>query len=140
MEAEENKILKANDAFYEAFENLDLKKMEAVWLHEGYVQCIHPGWGLIRGWGAVMSSWKRIFENTQEIHFMLTEVKTEIQDKLAWVTLCENITSQVGEEVVSGIVIATNLFEKRGEEWLLILHHGSTVSQPSVQPNPSTFH
>jgi hypothetical protein len=87
-----------------------------------------------------MASWKRIFENTPQIHFRLTEVQVEVQDSLAWVTLYENITSRFGEEIAGGIVLATNIFEKRLGDWFMILHHGSTVANRTPQSEPTTFH
>lgn len=133
-------VSKANEAFYNAFESLDIKEMEKVWAHESYIQCVHPGWGLLRGWEHVLGSWRRIFENTEEIRFMLTEVRIEIQGSLALVTLYENITSRVGENVATGVVLVTNIFEKRPDGWFLIHHHGSNVANPPGYLNPSTFH
>ena len=140
MGVEEDQVRKANADFYKAFETLNMKEMESVWLSEGHIQCIHPGWGVLRGWEPVMASWRRIFENTKEIHFMLTEVQIKVHDSLGWVTLCENITSRVGEEVVTGIVLTTNIFEKRNGSWFIIHHHGSPVGQSPAQSNPTTFH
>lgn len=140
LSPEQHEVSKANEAFYNAFESLDFKEMEKIWARVSYIQCIHPGWGLLRGWEHVMGSWRRIFENTQEIHFMLTEAQVEIQNSLAWVTLYENITSRFGEEVATGVVLATNIFEKHADGWLMIHHHGSTVVHPPGHLNPSTFH
>ena len=137
---EQEEVSKANKAFYNAFESLNIKEMEKVWACESTIQCIHPGWGVLRGWGPVMESWRRIFENTQEMRFVLADVQIEIRDSLAWVNLYENITSRIGDEVVTGVVNATNIYEKRPEGWLIIHHHGSTVIQPTNEPNPSTFH
>ena len=132
-------VYKANEDFYNAFESLDAQKMEKMWLKENYVQCFHPGWGLLRGWEAVMASWRRIFENTEEMHFILTEVQVEVRGSLAWVTLYENLTSREGNELSTGSVLATNIFERRDAEWFMIHHHGSTVTQRG-QLSPSTFH
>ena len=140
MIKEKKEVYKANEAFYSAFESLDIKQMEKIWARASYIQCIHPGWGVLRGRENVVASWRRIFENTQEMLFMLTEVRIEIQDSLAWVTLCENITTRAGEEVVAGVVLATNIFEKHNAQWLIIHHHGSSVAQPPSQLNPTTFH
>lgn len=137
---EQQEVAKANEALYSAFESLDVKEMEKIWAHENYVQCIHPGWGLLRGWELVIGSWRRIFDNTEEIRFMLTEVQIKIKDSIAWVTLYENITSRVGEEVATGVVLTTNIFEKRPDGWFLIHHHGSNVANPPGHLNPSTFH
>jgi ketosteroid isomerase-like protein len=140
MANERDDVYRANEAFYSAFESLDLKEMETVWVHENYIQCFHPGWGLLRGWGPVMASWRRIFENTEEIRFILTDVRIEVRGSLAWVTLCENITSRIGEEVTTGVVLTTNIYEKRPEGWFIIHHHGSTVAQPPAQSSSTTFH
>jgi ketosteroid isomerase-like protein len=140
MTREKKEVYKANEAFYHAFESLDIKQMEKIWAREGYIQCVHPGWGVLRGQENVMASWRKIFENTEEMLFMLTEVRIEIKDSLAWVTLYENITTQAGEEVVTGAVLTTNIFEKHNGQWLIIHHHGSSVAQPPSQVNPSTFH
>lgn len=140
MVTEENQVAKANEAFYRAFESLDLREMEKVWAKESHIQCIHPGWGVLRGWEAVMASWQRIFRNTREIHFVLTDARVQVWNSLAWVTVYENITSRVGEEVASAIVLATNIYEKRPEGWLMIHHHGSTVAQMPAFSDPGTVH
>ena len=61
MNEEERQVAKANESFYRAFESLDIKKMEQVWAKAVHVECGHPGWRVLRGWDAVMESWKRIF-------------------------------------------------------------------------------
>ncbi len=137
---QQNEVYQANEAFYHAFETLDMKEMERMWVKGGYIQCIHPGWGLLKGWDSVMASWRRIFENTQEIRFLLGEVQIKIHDSISWVTLYENITSRFNDELISGTVFTTNILEKRPEGWLMVHHHGSNIAQPPVQSNPTTFH
>lgn len=137
---EQQDVTNANEAFYSAFESLDIKAMEKVWSHESYIQCIHPGWGILKGWDHVNGSWRRIFENTEEIHFMLSDVQVEIHGSLAWVTLYENITSRTAGEIATGVVLTTNIFEKCADRWFIIHHHGSTVANPPEYLNPSTFH
>ena len=63
-EAEEEKVLAANLAFYEAMRSLDIARMEAVWLQEDWVRCLHPGWELLLGWEEVQRSWAAIFRST----------------------------------------------------------------------------
>jgi ketosteroid isomerase-like protein len=133
-------VYKANQDFYSAFESLDIAKMEKVWLKENYIQCFHPGWEILRGWDAVMESWRRIFENTEEMRFTLTEVQVEIRDSLAWVTLYENLRSRSEKETGTGLVLATNIFERRPEGWFMIHHHGSIVMHLPGQLSPTTFH
>ena len=133
-------VLEVNSLFYKAFESLDIKQMETLWLAEDYVQCFHPGWGLLRGWNPVMTSWRRIFENTEQMQFVLTEVHVEVRGTVAVVTLYENLTTRVGPQAMSGVVLATNVFERRSERWFIIHHHGSTVMNPPEPPDTPTVH
>jgi ketosteroid isomerase-like protein len=140
MQTEKQEIARANESFYRAFESLDIKAMENVWARDCEIQCGHPGWRILRGWEPVMESWRRIFENTPTIHFMLTDVSVELRGSVAWVTLYENLTSSLEGQNVSVTVLATNIFTKGSEGWRMILHHGSSVAQEAPHGNPSTVH
>ena len=120
-------VEEANAAFYRAFEALDLDEMDAVWAHGEHVRCVHPGWPLLCGWDAVRESWRRIFENTQEMRFTLSDVTVHAGDDLAWVTCTENILSELGERVSVTAILATNLFERAPTGWRLVHHHASHV-------------
>ena len=123
-------VLEANTAFYQAFESLDRKRMEEVWLSAPYIKCVHPGWGLLVGWGPVMESWERIFAGTFETRFTLTNVRAEVCGDLAWVVLTENLASRHRDGKIEARVEATNLFERRGGRWFLVHHHGSPIYGP----------
>jgi ketosteroid isomerase-like protein len=112
-------VRRANLAFYRAFERLEAEKMREIWLHSARVQCTHPGWRRLVGYAAVMDSWERIFENTFEMSFDLTNVEISVAGALAWVE-------------------ATNLFERHGGEWRMVHHHGSPVvlGPGSEEPSP----
>ncbi|HSD09852.1 MAG TPA: nuclear transport factor 2 family protein [Candidatus Binatia bacterium] len=129
---------RANLAFYRAFESLDVKKMQDVWLQSARVQCTHPGWRRLVGYAAVMDSWERIFESTFEMSLDLTGVEISVVGNLAWVVCTENITSRTYDGVSRAQVEATNLFERHGGEWRMVHHHGSpVVSAPgSEEPSP----
>jgi ketosteroid isomerase-like protein len=140
MSEEEKRVIAANESFYRAFESLDIKEMEKIWLREPYIQCVHPGWSMLRGWEPVMESWRRIFENTSDIRFLLSDVAVRVQGAIAVVTLYENISSAADPRGVSTVVATTNLFEKRAEQWRMIHHHGSPVAAPPPRTTPSTVH
>jgi ketosteroid isomerase-like protein len=60
--------------------------------------------------------------------FELTEVMVQVAGDMAWVICVENIASQQSaDEPQQARVLATNLFERIGDEWLMIHHHGSAV-------------
>jgi ketosteroid isomerase-like protein len=140
MSAEKESVLQANEGFYRAFESLQTGQMEQVWARDDSIQCGHPGWQILRGWQAVMESWRRIFENTPAIRFMLTDVSVEVRGTIAWVTLYENLTGSVEGQPVSARILTTNIFEKRSEAWLLIHHHGCPVAQQMPEANAGTVH
>ena len=120
-------VTRANEAFYEAFESLDIRRMEKVWSQQEYVTCIHPGWTARIGWPGVRDSWVLIFNNTFSMRFILTELQVQVAGDIGWVICTENITSRQGETVQESRVLATNLFERTGESWMMIHHHGSPV-------------
>ena len=120
-------VTKANQRFYEAFESLDIVKMDEVWTHQEYVTCIHPGWAIRSGWPAVRDSWVLIFNNTFSMKFELTDVMVQVAGDMAWVICVEHLTTQQSDEPQQAKVLATNLFELIGDEWLMIHHHGSPV-------------
>lgn len=106
-------VEEANRRFYRAFETLDIAEMDQVWAHGEHVRCVHPGWPLLGGWEAVRESWKRIFTNTAEMRFTLSDVSVAVSGDLAWVTCTENILAEVAERVSVTAILATNLFERR---------------------------
>ena len=132
--APEDPVIDVNRRFYEAFESLDIKHMEGIWLREDYIKCVHPGWALLSGWDAVMESWRRIFENTEQMRFTLTDVQARVQGDLAWVTLYENLASRLQGQTSAAVVLATNIYEQRPDGWFMIHHHGSPVMM--AEPDP----
>ena len=127
-----DKVEEANARFYRAFETLAIAEMDLVWVHGEHVTCVHPGWPLLAGWEAVRSSWETIFTNTEEMSFTLSDVRVVRAGDVAWVTCTENILSEVRGRVSVTSVLATNLFERTGDDWLLVHHHGSHVLGPAA--------
>ena len=129
-------VLAANRAFYDAFESLDAEKMETVWLRDPRIICIHPGWRKLSGWGPIMSSWERIFDNTFEMKFDLGEMEVMISGDLALVVVEEGLTQRNYDGTQKSQVLATNVFERVGQGWFLVMHHGSPVISPVDEEPP----
>jgi hypothetical protein len=112
--------------------------MERLWKHVDNDVCIHPGWDLFIGWMAIRESWITIFHDTQMIRFMITNTKVRVFDGDIAVVVClENIETSVNRQIVKIGVVATNIFEYDKNQWLLIHHHGSSVSNyipPNISP------
>jgi ketosteroid isomerase-like protein len=120
-------VEEANARFYRAFEALDLAEMDRVWAHDEHVRCVHPGWALLEGWEAVRQSWEAIFKGSGEMRFSLGDVQARVIGDAGWVTCAENILSQVRGNIAVTALVATNLFERQGGEWRMVLHHASHV-------------
>ncbi len=126
---EEEAVRLANQAFYRAFESLELSRMDEVWAHDSLVTCVHPGWPLAEGWPAVRQSWDTIFRNTPEIRFEVSEERIDVRGDLAWVVCVERVSS--GDD--RGAVQATNVLRRASGRWLLVHHHGSAYVAPRVE-------
>ena len=126
-------VEEANARFYRALESLDIFQMEQVWSHGDHVRCVHPGWCLLSGWDAVRQSWEAIFRDSSEMRFSISDVDVHVEGDLAWVTCGENILSQARGQIGVTSLLATNMFERRGGDWLMIHHHASHT-MPAASP------
>lgn len=128
--SDREKILEANRDFYRAFESLDIEEMEKVWLSDPRIVCIHPGWHKLSGWGPIMASWERIFENVFEMKFELGPPDVFTDGGIAVVVVEETLTQHAYDGKIQTTVLATNVFERVGGKWLMVSHHGSPVLTP----------
>jgi hypothetical protein len=124
-------VLAANRRYYEAFEARDLDAMSDLWERSDRALCTHPGWATLEGWGAVAASFFALFQNGQQIQFVLTRERVTVAGGTAWVSLDENLLGDQG-----GVTVATiNIFVAAAESgvWRMICHHGSVVQVSSHQ-------
>jgi hypothetical protein len=98
--------------------------MSDLWEHSDRVACVHPGWNRLTGWGAVSASWFALFQNGQDLQFILTSERVDLEGDLAWVSCDENLLT---DQQVAGTVAALNLFVRDGGSWRLLVHHGASV-------------
>ncbi len=133
LENEELEVLTANQAFYLALESLDLEQMVAVWWHEDWVKCLHPGWDLISGWEKVMESWVSIFRSTAQLRVVVIRPLVHVMGDTAWVSCIENVTSTHEGGFETALIEATNIFVRRGSQWRLVHHH--TTPLPGRVPS-----
>ena len=110
-------VNKVNTEFYHAFESLSIEMMDKLWKHD-----------------------ENVVNNTQRMRFIITNTKVRIFDniKIAVVVCLENIETSANGQVIKIGVIATNIFERNElSQWLLIHHHGSSVTN-YIPPNISS--
>ncbi|HVM52555.1 MAG TPA: nuclear transport factor 2 family protein [Acidimicrobiales bacterium] len=118
-------VLAANRTFYGAFEARDMDAMSDLWEHSDRAACVHPGWGSLAGWGAISASWFALFQNGENLQFIITNERVAVEGDVAWVSCDENILA----DEVGGTVAAMNVFVRHPDRWRLVVHHGSSVAE-----------
>jgi ketosteroid isomerase-like protein len=133
-------ITEANEEFYAAAEAGDLDRLGAIWLSgpfEASVQCVHPGWAPVFGREDVLRSWAVVCANTPFLQFFLTDVRIDVVDRIAVVSLTENIITDMSagssEEdpgfIAGGRATTINIFRRTDDGWQLWMHHASAVME-----------
>ncbi len=116
-------IISANEAFYDAFRQDDVAAMDALWSQRAPVACVHPGWPALIGRDQVMASWRAIIANGAPA----------IRCGAARVLMLGDVAQVICEERVGGgLVVATNVFVREGNRWLMVHHHASQVVSPAA--------
>lgn len=109
--------------FYEAFRHCDERVMAALWA-EKQVICVHPGSAPITSYVAICRSWRHIFANTKHANIRYQIAKKTVSGAVAVHVVIEEILH--GNEVIAEVV-ATNVYEKFAEGWLMTEHHASLL-------------
>ncbi len=120
-------VLAANQAFYSAFTDRDLKKMTSLWWQGSTSLCIHPGSQPILGWEEVKNSWDAIFRNTDSLEIDIEIVRVEVDRALAYVVAREVVLQKNRGRSMKAQSIATNIFQKMAQKWYMVSHHGSPI-------------
>ncbi|MGH9572341.1 MAG: nuclear transport factor 2 family protein [Candidatus Acidiferrales bacterium] len=125
----EDAIRRANQEFYAAFESLDLARMEAVWAHDDFVECVQPGWDLLLGWDEVRERWARVFANTSRVRVALSTVRVRVEGTVGWAACTVRLTTAFADGFDEAVVQATNIFVLREGKWFLVVHHASVLPE-----------
>ena len=137
-------VAAANEAFYRAFERLDVEAMDACWAKGVPVSCVHPGWDALVGREAVMTSWRDIFDATEQMTFRIESPRVLMLGDTAWVLCRETLVSVVRGQSVRASLIATNAFIKHDGVWRIVHHHASPLveerAERADETGPRTLH
>lgn len=122
---DDDAVLAANQAFYDAFEERSVGAMDAVWEHGDDVICVHPGWRALVGWADVRRSWINLLANEEHLQFILTEAEVLRRGEMALVRGYENILFRGTPQ---GSVAVLNVFARQPDgRWLMVAHHAAPV-------------
>lgn len=114
LNADEERILFANDAFYAAFASGDVDAMDEVWAWEVPVVCIHPGATPIHDRAEIMRSWDHILSDPGVSDMKMHSPRVIAYDEFAFVTCYETLGG--------GALIALNGFILENGTWRMISH------------------
>lgn len=127
MTRNEEEVLKVNQMFYDALAARDLEFMSKVWVSDERARCTHPGWTALEGWEAIRQSWENVFDPLDKAETKLSNVTIQIKGKVAWVTCIQQLTYISRMPVGMNLSVSTNIFEKKDDRWLMVVHHASPL-------------
>lgn len=120
-------VLSTNQAFYDAFEKMDVDAMGLIWSKGSNVSCIHPGRNALQGWDPIRFSWDQIFRNTNHLEVTVDIISTNVKGDLAYIMMVENLVQVVPERRMEVQGMVTNVFEYENGNWYLIHRHTSPL-------------
>jgi ketosteroid isomerase-like protein len=131
QQSDTDKVKAALDAFHAALSSLDIGKMDVVWAHDADAMLINPRDKSISvGWDAIKKNWEATFSFWSELKVTRTDGPIHVSGNVAWAT---GIADSVGKSKAGAAVTAptfeSDVFEKRGDRWLLVSHTALRVPQ-----------
>ena len=123
-----NSLLFANETFYRAFAERDAALMNAVWAEREPVTCLHPGWPPVEGRDNVMQSWHAILTGPASPDIECLHARAGIHNDTGIVICYERI----GQD----FLIATNIFIRSGDGWLMVHHQSGAAPEPAEGTAP----
>ncbi len=123
----------AEDAFYAAFERIDIEAMQAVWSPGESVECVHPMGERLHGRSAVLDSWRRMFEHSPPLRIALSHRSRIADERVAVHIVFENIDVP-GRATPPSQMIATNVYRLEADGWRMVLHHASPAPRHAEAP------
>ena len=120
-------VLAAHDAFYKALGDADIELMTQVWSPTEEAVCIHPLWPPLIGQPTIVASWADMFNSDSTM-----TVNTQILNQRHLPDSCIQLVSETlgaPGRPTSPPVLATNIYERAGDGWLMVLHHASPTAE-----------
>ncbi len=132
MNDDNDEILAANRAYYDAFCSRGNEAMASIWAAED-VTCVHPGWPPLIGRRAVLASYADIFSNPlQEPVRHRDEIVVANGDHARVICV---------ESVGGASLVATNWFKRIEGRWSLVHHQASPLATTTPEsPSRKTMH
>jgi uncharacterized cupredoxin-like copper-binding protein/ketosteroid isomerase-like protein len=129
----------ANEALQKAFIDRDIWAMGQLWEKADFVSSIFPaGAKASFGWDNVRRSWQQTFDHNRDIKIKslagLILPQGEEENDIALIldsNQFESFQTQTGQPVMMPNILATKIFQRRSDKWLLVHSH---AHQPGLKP------
>lgn len=122
----------AEEAFYEAFNQRNIKNMMGIWEQDDQVVCIHPMIDRVTGYDNVMEIWQDIFSAAPDYTMEVRDSQRTLTRDLAIHVVHEHIVMRDKDKVYPPMV-ATNIYRLTEDGWRMVLHHASPTPEISVE-------
>jgi ketosteroid isomerase-like protein len=125
------KLKAANALFETALSKRDIAALDSICAKDERVTALHPpSKAVIVGWTAVRKSWEGAFANFPEMSVEMKDPSVRIAGNMAVVTGTETFRGKrPNGDVVEFLAPTTNVYERHGNEWLLVHHHAGRAPQ-----------
>jgi len=133
--SDETAVRAANEAFYRALSAGSIEGISAACAQDADVTVLHETSKHVAvGWPAVLETWKEVpFAAFAELSVLMSGEAIQVNGPFAWVAGFEKVRGKTtGGEAFSFTSLGTNIFEKRGDRWLIVHHHASKAAEDLV--------
>jgi len=127
----------AEKAFYSAFAAADPAAMRAAWSPADIV-CVHPGAPLLQDPEEIFRSWEQVLGRLGAVKLRVEVLYRLARDDHAVHVVREHFSVQDGPDPEP--IIATNVYTRGAQGWLLSVHHASPTPPPAPAPKGASLH
>lgn len=124
---DKEEVTAAIEGYYRA--NLAGESREGFWVQDERVIAMHPRGGRQTGWkevGVAERSWPEKLKTWVYKDLELRDVVIHVRGDLAWAVFTVRVKLHVAdEEPLPMEVRVSNVYERHGSEWLIVMHHDS---------------
>lgn len=118
----------AEDAYYDAIDELDIEALMGTWEESEEVLCLLPMMPAQRGKGAIREAWGALLQPDHRLDMEVVHLSWIETDGLAIHLVEERVKAP--QQAEAHRVYATNIYRKGSQGWQLLMHQNSPTPPP----------